>query len=115
MGGRGSEGKETDEHQVVGQQAEVVAAVPQLRALGGVQARSQLQPGYRELVWDGVPVDPRGVRRSRRVHTMEASLVSTFTIRMLLSTAARQRYLLAWAGVPPSEREPYEEGKWLSE
>lgn len=31
----------------------------------------------------------------------------------LLSAVARLRYMLAWAGVPPSEREPYEEEKWL--
>lgn len=34
------------------------------------------------------------------------------TIRRVLSAAAWQRYSLAWAGVPPSEREPYEEEKW---
>ena len=34
------------------------------------------------------------------------------TLAILLSVAAWRRYY-AWAGVPPSEREPYEEEKWL--
>ena len=34
------------------------------------------------------------------------------TLARLLSAVARLRYMLAWAGVPPSEREPYVEGEW---
>jgi hypothetical protein len=34
-------------------------------------------------------------------------------LAILLSVAAWRRYCDAWAGVPPSEREPYEEEKWL--
>ena len=44
---------------------------------------------------------------------MEAPLVSADTLGLLLSAVAKLRYMLAWAGVPPSEREPYEEERWL--